>query len=124
MTSKSSPNRRSFVARILGGTLVAGGAAALIHGPTRAERTRECISNSDRSDRVSCHYLIDADVSDSGNGHWSDDDSSDLRGHGRGPAARRAPSATVQGQAQNQNSSNNAGGARQTQGTTTRSTGH
>ena len=127
MKSKSPLNRRSFMSRIVGGTLVAGGAVALIRGTALARPAggggNPCRIDNDPNDLNPC----DRDPTDppEGPGHWTDIDANDAPGHGRGgSAARHSPSANPQGGTQGQNGSNNAGGARQTQGTTTRSTSH
>jgi hypothetical protein len=109
MTSRSPPNRRSFVARILGGTLVAGGAVTLIRGPAWASPRggrRLCGMDADTTD-----HCVDGDPHDPVRDH----DSTDAPG-----TARRAPSAIPQGPAQSQNSSHNTLGARPTRPTTIR----
>ena len=131
MTSRSPLNRRSFIARIVGGTLVAGGAVALIRGPAWAEPGQRCVGDTDPNDRVSCHDRTDTDAADLGGG-WSDDDPTDRHGRGRGPVAIQGQTqgaghgATIrepQGVAHgaHQTTSTNTG---QASPTTTRSTGH
>ncbi len=89
-------NRRSFMGRVVGGTLAAGGAVALIRGPAWASPNGGGgVTDADPVDRVGQGERTDTDPTDDrfgGRRPVSDSDPNDpVGGGGNGPVASRRP---------------------------------
>jgi hypothetical protein len=96
MTPTRRLNRRSFVATVLGGAIVGGGATALVVGPAQAQNTRYSgVTDSDTGEH--------ADRPGYGVGtrnNYTDQDigpNADAQFHGRGPNGRAEGSTSGQG---------------------------
>ena len=99
MSGKNPVDRRSFLSRVVGASVVATGAMALITGPARAQKARSGThtgrSDSDSTDRAGYGHtgVSDSDSTDGagfGRTGLTDHDSTDQAQYGRGTSSTAA----------------------------------